>query len=94
MMGKLDKDEKSIYELIEKSGNQGLTKMEIKSRLGFINTVSNSALKKLEKLAMVKTFKAKNKTTNVYILGFIDPDVNLIGGELYENGKVNLELVE
>lgn len=68
--------------------------MEIKSRLGFINTVSNSALKKLEKFGVIKPFKAKNKTTNAYILSSLDPDVNLIGGELYQNGKVNLELVE
>lgn len=94
LLNRLDKEEKSVYEIIEKSGNQGMTKRDIKSRLGLIKTVSNSALKKLEKFALVKTFKAKNKTTNVYILSNLDPDVNLIGGELYHNGKLDKDLIE
>lgn len=93
-LAKLEHEEKVVFELIEKSGPGGLSKMDIKKKLGMHNMLVNGALKKLEKLDLVKFYKAKNKNRNMYILAEIEPDAELLGGVFYSNGKLNDQMIQ
>lgn len=94
-LDKLNSNQRTVYEAIKNSGNKGLSKYELKARVTISNTsVLNSTIRELEKMVMIKSFKAKNKTRNTYILAELEPDVELVGGELYEKGQLNHDLIE
>ena len=91
---KLEHEEMQIYKLIERSGSLGLGKADIKNKLAIANQIVNSAIRKLEKLALVKAYKPKNKTRNMYILFENEPDSDVIGGAFYANGKLDQVFIE
>lgn len=85
----MEHKEKQVYGLIEKSGTRGIGNAEIKKKLSLANTIARSALKKLEKLGLIKSYKPKNKNQKMYLLEEYEPDSEIVGGAFYSDGKVN-----
>ena len=90
----MDDNDKIIYNLIQESKSIGCTKADLKHKSGLNNTLVNSSLKKLEKkLDLVQSLKAKDKNRLVYLLAEIDADDQITGGNLYEKGEIDHNLI-
>lgn len=93
-LGKLDNNDRILYKLILESESKGITKEHLRSKTGMNQKQINSSLKSLDKVGLIKSFKAKDKGKLIFLSSNYDPDEEIVGGALYENGQVNSKLIE
>ncbi|KAF0488509.1 RNA polymerase Rpc34 [Gigaspora margarita] len=88
----LDEKEFEIYELIENSERKGIAKSEIQKLTKIVQSIVESSLKSMQDQQLVKEVKPKNK--KLYMLFDIKPADESLSRLLYNNGEVDILVVE
>lgn len=91
---KLDEHERLVYKELERAAGLGRTKAQLRGRLRLDNSVVNAGLNKMLKAGLLKKLKFKDKTVYSYFLASVEPDLALVGGNFYQDGKLNTEMIQ
>eukprot|EP00826_Nyctotherus_ovalis_P046435 TRINITY_DN5247_c0_g1_i1.p1 TRINITY_DN5247_c0_g1~~TRINITY_DN5247_c0_g1_i1.p1 ORF type:complete len:293 (+),score=118.80 TRINITY_DN5247_c0_g1_i1:886-1764(+) len=91
----LTANEIPIYQLLEESGDHGLSSKEIKDKTGITTVKINKILGSMENKGLIKVFKSiQGKKKKVYMLSEIEPSVEITGGIWYTELEFNKKLID
>lgn len=92
----LDEDSHKIYDLIDKSGNKGIWRRDLKKAGGSMSEKRiNAVLKELESRNLIKSISSiHEKKLKLYLLYDVIPSEEITGGVWYLEGTFNTTFVE
>jgi DNA-directed RNA polymerase III subunit RPC6 len=92
----LDDDSHRIYDLIDKSGNKGIWRRDLKKAGGSMSEKRiNAVLKELETRYLIKSISSiHEKKLKLYLLYDVVPSEEITGGVWYLEGTFNTSFVE
>jgi len=86
-------EEKMIYEIIEQSGNKGISARQIKSKSNMMQMQLGQILKQLGTKKLIKVHKIKAYKT-VFLLYDTVPDESLMGGTFDQGNDIDKEFAD
>ncbi|XP_034233232.1 DNA-directed RNA polymerase III subunit RPC6 [Thrips palmi] len=90
-----DNEEKIVYSIIEKAGNEGVWAKDLRNASGLVQTTLSKILKKLVNEKIIKTVKCVNAPRKVvYMLYGLEPDSSVTGGAWYNDQDFESEFVD
>lgn len=91
----LTANEIPIYQLLEESGDHGMSNKEIKDKTGITTVKINKILGSMENKGLIKVFKSiQGKKKKVYMLSEVEPSVEITGGIWYTELEFNKKLID
>ncbi|XP_022646169.1 DNA-directed RNA polymerase III subunit RPC6-like isoform X2 [Varroa destructor] len=90
-----DKDERVVFQVIERAGNKGIWVRDIRSFSGLVLPQLNKVLKNLETKKLIKVVKSVSASKKrLYMLYELEPDRSVTGGAWYSGQEFESEFVE
>ncbi|OQR69782.1 DNA-directed RNA polymerase III subunit RPC6-like [Tropilaelaps mercedesae] len=90
-----DKDERLVFQVIERAGNKGIWIRDIRSFSGLVLPQLNKVLKNLESKKLIKVVKSVSAAKKrLYMLYELEPDRSVTGGAWYSGQEFESEFVE
>ncbi|EAY12663.1 RNA polymerase Rpc34 subunit family protein [Trichomonas vaginalis G3] len=91
----LDDDHHRIYDLIDKAGNKGIWRRDIRKAGGCADKTLSNVLKELETRCLIKSITSiHEKKLKLYLLYDMPPSEEITGGVWYLDGTFNTTFVE
>ncbi|CZT22080.1 uncharacterized protein RCC_07949 [Ramularia collo-cygni] len=86
----LDRDEKTIYEIVEESHTAGIWTRDIKKKTNVAPNVVGRALTKMEKGNLIKSIKSiKAPAQRTYMLAHLIPNEDVTGNSFFDGGDLD-----
>lgn len=86
----LDRDEKTIYEIIEEAHTTGIWTRDIKKKTSVAQNVVGKALTKMEKGNLIKSIKSiKAPAQRTYMLAHLTPNEDVTGNSFFDGGDLD-----
>jgi DNA-directed RNA polymerase III subunit RPC6 len=86
----LDRDEKTIYEIIEEAHTTGIWTRDIKKKTSVAQTAVGKALTKMEKGNLIKSIKSiKAPAQRTYMLAHLQPTEDVTGNSFFDGGDLD-----
>lgn len=86
----LDRDEKTIYEIIEEAHTGGIWTRDIKKKTSVAQNVVGKALTKMEKGNLIKSIKSiKAPAQRTYMLAHLTPNEDVTGNSFFDGGDLD-----
>lgn len=86
----LDRDEKTIYEIIEEAHTAGIWTRDIKKKTSVAQNVVGKALTKMEKGNLIKSIKSiKAPAQRTYMLAHLTPNEDVTGNSFFDGGDLD-----
>ncbi|EPZ31333.1 RNA polymerase Rpc34-like domain-containing protein [Rozella allomycis CSF55] len=94
LLGKLDGDERIIYQFIKQADNKGIWTKDLKFKSNLHQTVITKVLKSLESKKIIKAVKSvKNSVKKVYMLYDLTPSRDITGGIWFTESELDVEFI-
>ncbi|CAF1103780.1 unnamed protein product [Rotaria sordida] len=89
-----DPMERTVYQIVEESGNLGIWMRDIRFKVKLSPTILNKILKSLESKKLIKAVKSVHANKKkVYMLYELTPDPSITGGTWYSDQEFEAEFV-
>ncbi|EGP90809.1 uncharacterized protein MYCGRDRAFT_64857 [Zymoseptoria tritici IPO323] len=86
----LDRDEKTIYEIIEEAHTTGIWTRDLKKKTSIAQNVVQKALSKMEKGNLIKSVKSvKAPAQRTYMLSHLSPSEDVTGNSFFDAGDLD-----